>query len=195
MQQPFDEYLRRSINLDIEQGLGRDILLMAPLVPERRFIDPLDGEIEVPRGDHGQYDEEFEPPIAELAASRARYCAELAKLLTKDIHDLIEGQVFQNRYLTAETFLSDLTERFGLSQIINVKRQLFAWISGEGVSWMLHMGDPPEIMWAIAGTDERWTEFAALAQRVVGMTPSEVEGERMISIQWDLMGTHRARFG
>jgi hypothetical protein len=125
---------------------------MAPSVPEPRFIDPLDDEIDVPRGDCDQDDEEFEPPIAELVASPTRCCAELARLLTKDVQDLIEGQVFQNRYLTAETFLSDLTERFGLSQIIDVKRQLFEWVSGEGVSWILHMGDPPEITWAIAGT-------------------------------------------
>jgi hypothetical protein len=45
------------------------------------------------------------------------------------------------------------------------------------------------------GTDERWTALAALAQRAVGMTPSEVEVERMISIQRDLVGTHGTRFG
>jgi hypothetical protein len=57
------------------------------------------------------------------------------------------------------------------------------------------MGDPPEITWAIAGTDERWTAFAAFPQRVVGMTPSEVEVERVISIQRNLMGIHGSRFG
>jgi hypothetical protein len=46
----------------------------------------------------------------------------------------------------------------------DLKRQLFEWISGEGVSWVLHIRNPPEIMWAIAGTDERRTEFPALAQ-------------------------------
>jgi hypothetical protein len=60
---------------------------------------------------------------------------------------------------------------------------------------MLHMGDPPEIMWEIAGTDERWIAFAALAQQLVGMIPSEVEVGRVISIQRDLVGTHRTRFG
>jgi hypothetical protein len=91
-------------------------------------------------------------------------------------------------------FLNDLVEKLGLGETVDVKRQLFEWISGEGISWSLHVGDPPEIMWAIAGTDERWTGFASLALRVVGMTPSEAEVERVISIQRDLVGTHGTRF-
>jgi hypothetical protein len=90
---------------------------MAPSVPEPRFIDPLDDEIDVRRGDRDQ-NNEFKAPIRDFVASRTRYCVELARLLTKEVHDLIEGQVFQNCYLTVETFLSHLTERLGLSQII-----------------------------------------------------------------------------
>jgi hypothetical protein len=56
-------------------------------------------------------------------------------------------------------------------------------------------GSPPEIMRAIAGTDDRSIAFAALAQRVVGMTPSEAEIEHVISIPQDLVGTHGTRFG
>jgi hypothetical protein len=41
---------------------------MAPSVPEPRFIDSLDDEIDIPRGDRDQDDEEFEPPISELEA-------------------------------------------------------------------------------------------------------------------------------
>jgi hypothetical protein len=60
---------------------------------------------------------------------------------------------------------------------------------------MLHVEDPPDIMWAIAGTDERWKGFSALAQQVVGMTPSEAEVKGVISIQRDLIGTHGTSFG
>jgi hypothetical protein len=67
---------------------------MVHSVPEQTFIDLFIDGIDIPRGDCDQDDEEFEPPIAELAVSRTRYCAELAILLTKDIHDLIEGQAF-----------------------------------------------------------------------------------------------------
>jgi hypothetical protein len=41
----------------------------------------------------------------------------------------MEGQTFQDRYLTAETFLNELTESLGLSETIDVKRQLFEWIA------------------------------------------------------------------
>jgi hypothetical protein len=59
---------------------------------------------------------------------------------------------------------------------------------------MIYVGDPPEIIWAIVGTDEWLIGFAALAQRVVGMIPSEAKVERVISVQRDLVGTQGTRF-
>jgi hypothetical protein len=160
-----------------------------------RLSDSGEEDDDIPQGSLLSDDEEYEPPIHELGGSRTRYCAELSQLLTKDPQDLLEEQIFQNRDLTAERFLNDLTEKLGLSDTVDVKRRMFEWITGETISWFLHIGDPPELMWAFAGTDERWTTFAALAQRIVGMTPSEAEVERIISIQRDLVGTHGTRFG
>jgi hypothetical protein len=53
---------------------------------------------------------------------------------------------------------------------------------------MVHVANPFEIMWAIAGTDERRIGMAAVARRVVGITLSEVAPEGVISIQRDLAG-------
>jgi hypothetical protein len=94
-----------------------------------------------------------------------------------DPHDFMEEQIFQNRYLTMETFLKELTKALELSETIELKCQLFEWICGEIVFWMLHMAGPPEIMQAIAGTDEWWTGFTALRLRVIGMIRSEAEVE------------------
>jgi hypothetical protein len=65
-------------------------------------------------------EEEIEPPISELATSRTRHCPELARLLRTDAHDLMEEQIFQNRYLTVETFLNELAERLGLSEAVDI---------------------------------------------------------------------------
>jgi hypothetical protein len=54
MQQPFDEYRRHSIDLGIEQSLGTDVLLVAPSVPEPRFIDSVNDDNDVPRGGRDQ---------------------------------------------------------------------------------------------------------------------------------------------
>jgi hypothetical protein len=89
----------------------------------------------------------------------------------------MEEQVFQSRYLAADTFLNKLTETFGLGETVDVKYQLVEWMAGEAVPWILDLDDLPEIKSAIAGTDEQWTGFAAFAQRVLGMTASEAEVE------------------
>jgi hypothetical protein len=110
MHQPFDECRGQSIDLSLEQGIGTDLLLMTSSISEPRFIDSVDDDIDVPPGGRDSDREEFEPPIAELAALRTLYCAELARLLKTDVHGLMQEQVFQNRDLIAETFLTNLTE-------------------------------------------------------------------------------------
>jgi hypothetical protein len=194
MQQPFNECWRGSIDVGIDQTSGSDILLISLSVAESRFKDSVDDKNGVPPGIPAHDDAEIVSPISELATSRIRYCTELARLLKRDWHDLMEEQIFQNDYLTAKTFLNELTESLGLSETIDVKRQLFEWISRDGVFCMLDMADSPGIMCIIAGTDERWTEFATLVQRVVGTIPSDGEVERVISIQRDFIGTQGTGF-
>lgn len=53
---------------------------------------------------------------------------------------------------------------------------------------MIHVADPFEIMRAIAGPDGCRIGMAAPARRAVGITLSEAEPERVISIQRDLAG-------
>jgi hypothetical protein len=56
------------------------------------------------------------------------------------------------------------------------------------------MADPHEIIWAAAGTDDQWTRFIALTQRVVGMAPSEAEAERVIFVQRALVNIYGTTF-
>jgi hypothetical protein len=56
------------------------------------------------------------------------------------------------------------------------------------------VADPPDIIWAIAGIEELWTGFAALAQPALGIMRSETELELVISIQRDFVGVHGTRF-
>jgi hypothetical protein len=83
---------------------------MPPSIAEPRLNDSIDDKSDVPRGIPAHDEEEIKPPISELAASPTRYYAELAQLLKRDVYDLMEEQIFQNRYLTAETLLNELTE-------------------------------------------------------------------------------------
>jgi hypothetical protein len=102
---------------------------MRPSVAEPRFIDRVDDKSDCPRGIPAQDEEETEPPISELTMSRTWYYAEVLRLLGRDIYDPREGQIFQNRYLAAETFLNELTKSLGSSETIDVKGQLFEWIT------------------------------------------------------------------
>jgi hypothetical protein len=101
---------------------------MRPSVAEPRFIDRVDDKSDGPRS-AAQDEEEIEPPISELSTSRTWHYPEVARLLGRDIHDPQEGQIFQNRYLVAETFLDELTKSLGSSETIDVKGQLFEWIT------------------------------------------------------------------
>jgi hypothetical protein len=55
---------------------------------------------------------------------------------------------------------------------VDLQPKFFDWISGD-LSWAIRMPDPPEIICAIAATDEQWTVFGQLAQRALGITRSE----------------------
>jgi hypothetical protein len=131
-------------------------LFIPASVAESRAVDGADDQCDFRSGIPAPDEEETEPPISEFASSQTRYCAELEGLPRRDGHDLMEEQIFQNLHLTAETFLSYLTETLGFSETVDTKCHLFEDISGEGVSWILYMTNPPEIMWVIAGTNERY---------------------------------------
>jgi hypothetical protein len=189
-----NEYWRPAGDVGIERTLSDEDLLRPVSFMESSSLEPVDEESDVPRELAVSDEEEIDPLISGPATSRTQYRRELARLLEKDAFDLVDERIFQNCYLTTENFLNELAEKLELLGTVDVKVKLFNWISGHEVSWYTHIGDPPEIMWAIAATDERWTTFATLAQRVVGITPSEAEVERVISIQRDLVGTHGTRF-
>jgi hypothetical protein len=121
-QQPFDEYWRVSIDVGIEQRLVSGVFLMPMSFAEPRFVD---NQSDAPRAMPAHSEEESKLPISEFATSRTCYCAGLARLLGRDVHNLMERQISQNLYLTAETFLNDPTESLGLSETTDVKSQLF----------------------------------------------------------------------
>jgi hypothetical protein len=127
MRNPFDEYRRVTIDIGIEQTLGSDVSLMPPSVVEPRFTDSVNHKNDGPGGIPADDDEEIEGPISELIISQIRYCAELSRLLRRDVHDLIEDQRVQNRCITAKTFLNEFTEGLELLETIDVKRHLFKW--------------------------------------------------------------------
>jgi hypothetical protein len=181
MQQPFDEYRGQSINLGIEQGLSTDILLMAPSVREPRFIDSVDDDIDVPRGGCNQDGKEFEPLIAEPAASRTRYCAELVRVLKKDRYSRTVLSL-QRRFFPI--WLSDWDHRKSLTRNVSYSNGYLEKVYHGCCMW--------EILLKSCGQSlERMSGEQGLhpCQQVVGLTPSEAEAERVISIQRDLVGT------
>jgi hypothetical protein len=93
LQQPFNGYWRTSLDVEIEQAAGTDVLLMPTSVAESRFIDSVDDKSDDPRRILAHEEEEIVPPISELAISRIRYCGEFAPLLRRDVHDLMEEQI------------------------------------------------------------------------------------------------------
>jgi hypothetical protein len=125
MQQSFNEYRCASIDVGIEQILVSDVLLMSPSVAESRFIDSVDDKNDVPCGIPVHDEEEIQSPISEFVMSQTWYCTEIARLHRRDAHDLMGEQIFQNRDFIVETLLKEQTESLGLSETIDVKRQLF----------------------------------------------------------------------
>jgi hypothetical protein len=90
-----------------------------------RAIDNAHDDSDVPTGITGHVEAETEAPISELTASRARYCAGIGRLLSKDAYDLMEEQIFRNFYINAEMFFNELTEGLGVSETVDMRHHLF----------------------------------------------------------------------
>jgi hypothetical protein len=101
-----------TIGVGVEQTLGSEALMMQPLVAQRRFIDRRDDNRDGPHGIPAPDEEEIEPSISESAKPQTRHCGKLERLLGTDVQNLMQQQIFQNHYLTAETFPKELTENW-----------------------------------------------------------------------------------
>jgi hypothetical protein len=69
---------------------------MQPSIAESRILDRADDESNLSLGIPAQPEEKIEHLNSEPTMSRTRYCAELAQLLKRDVHDLMEEQIFQS---------------------------------------------------------------------------------------------------
>jgi hypothetical protein len=137
--------------------------------------------------------EEIEPPGSEVGSSRTRHCAELVRLLATEPGDLVEESIFKNRYSTALNFLTELADRRGLTDRLALRPS-----SLRGYVVMYRGQHTWVTLWKSCGQlpeQTRTGQVAALVRRIVGMTPSEAEVERVISIQCDIVGTKGTSFG
>jgi hypothetical protein len=123
------------------------------------------------------------------------YKEELRKLKELSREQLGSETVFKDMATTASRYLRDFASQFEFSEKDRVVRDcLVQWLRKDVPLCTDFLNQSPEDLWSLVEA-EGWTDFAELARRLVGITPSESEVERTISTQRSIMGMRGTQFG
>jgi hypothetical protein len=125
---------------------------------------------------------------------RARERNELSQLLEfGTFEEAMEGPVFPLILRKAGEFLQTIAERLSLG--VKIPEMLNSWLFEPHklpvIPGTLEL--PPDEMWAQISTAEAWKPLAEIALRIVSLSVSEAEVERVISMQRDILGSKANR--